>query len=172
MFIMEELVKSLTKKEQFVILIDGRAGSGKSTIARDLLERLNCDIHINLDEYTFDKTGLFDQVNIDKGFEIDFENTEYEVVRVLKDCRGSKKIIIEGCFSFGSFNFGDVTKVWVDVPKETAYTRLVQRELNDDGRKHISKSDIELSSIKWQEAEDRYIKASDPKSQAQFMIRN
>lgn len=163
------------QRDKIVILIDGRGGSGKSTIAKELASRLQDSVTYNLDEYTVDPTDLFDPEIVAKNFDIDFENTEYDQVKIVKEIDHSKNKyhIIEGCFSFRNiYQIKPDLKIWVELDKELSAERLNLREKQDPSRSKIPPEVIELSTSKWQEREDIYIVGANPKDAADFIVLN
>jgi len=168
----EKLMELKLSSSQKIIKIDGRGGSGKSTLARRIASSLPNSIHINLDEYTVDETDLFDQVNIDQGFQVEFKNTEYGEtgIKALMADSDSKFIIIEGCFSFK--NTPDIQSdidIWVEIDKETAKERLNKRESEDPRRQHLGIETIKLSTEMWQKSEDEYISEFKPWEKADLI---
>lgn len=152
-------------KDKVVVLIDGRGGSGKSTLSQLLADQLSDTLIINLDLYTVSKIDLYDPINIGKNFEIDFKNLEYDEdsIDILIKKVSNKFIIIEGCFSFKNIQSIDIDfKIWVEIEKNTARDRLNYRERNDKGRVHLSTEVIELATKMWQKSEDEYINEFNP----------
>lgn len=172
----QPLIDSLKQiaQDKVIVKIDGRGGSGKSTLAKLLANELNA-LHLNLDEYTTDKTDLFDQRNIDLDFEINFQNKKYDeqaVSKIIEDT-GKKYIFLEGCFSFKNLAEIDADYlIWVEVDRAEAGNRLNSREKLDSGRPHISHETIELSTTKWQESEDKYIAEFSPQTRADYIFDN
>jgi len=162
-------------QSKIVIKVDGRGGSGKSTISKNLASRLQDSLYINLDDYNLDTIDLFDQRKIEIGFDIDFQNTEYDQAKLQEIIEGTKAkyIILEGCFSFK--NTPEISadyKIWIDVSREIAAQRLNLRERNDPGRSEVSTANIELATEKWQQSEDKYIAEYKPGEKADNIIEN
>jgi len=169
--IIDKIQKSKKSDKPFIIAIDGRAGSGKSTLAKYIHAQINNSIYFNLDAYTVEGGDLFNQSNIDRGFEIDFENKKYDTSRILTEILENKAdvVILDGCFSFKNLPGIEMDyKVWVELNREIALERLIKRELEEDH--DIKPEIIKLSSKKWQEAEERYLLDFDPISKADLVV--
>lgn len=162
-------------KSKVIIKVDGRGGSGKSTISKDLASKLQDSLYVNLDDYTLDNIDLFDKENIEIGFNIDFQNKEYDQTKLQEIIKSTKNkyIILEGCFSFKNTpQISADYKVWIEVSRKVAAQRLNQRERNDPGRVEISTGNIELATEKWQQSEDEYIAEYRPEERADDIIEN
>ncbi len=166
-----QILKSKKNHKPFIVVIDGRAGSGKSTLAKEIHSQIDDSKYFNLDAYTIRGGNSFNQLNIDQTFEADFENTQYETDRIAAEIlknQGSL-IILDGCFSYKNLaNIEIDFKIWVEVDKDTALERALAKELTKD--QDASLETIKLSSVKCQEAEDRYILEFDPKNRADLSI--
>lgn len=156
-----------------VIKIDGRGGSGKSTFANRLAELLEEACVVNLDAHVVNGIDLFSAETIRKNFEVDFQDTSYDEL-ALMDILNNKKFkyyIFEGCFSFKNTEFIKADyNIWVDISKDEAADRLNQREKNDSSHSHFPVELIALSTKKWQESEDMYIKNYNPIEKADFIV--
>lgn len=171
--IVDKIHRLQSKKadKPLIIAIDGRAGSGKSTLAKEIHSQLKNSTYFNLDAYTIEGGDLFNQTNIDLGFEIDFENKEYDSNRIMLEIIENKTdvVILDGCFSYKNlFDIEIDYKIWVEVNKDAALERLIKRELEED--RDIKPEIIRLSSQKWQEAEARYLLDFNPVSKADLII--
>lgn len=148
----EELIKRLRLllKEQtsVVVAIDGRCGSGKTTLSEIISERLDCNI-IHTDDFFLRPQQKTPERLSEVGGNIDYERFKNEVVDKLKteksfsyrpyDC-GTRALrepiniepkeltIIEGSYSchpyFGSY--ADL-KIFVTAPREIILGRLTKR---------------------------------------------
>ena len=160
-----------------LILIDGRGGAGKSTAAKqivDKLQELNRSAeHFNLDQYQEESADLFSQKNIELGFDIDFQGRPYDLKKLTRalEYSSAEFKIVEGCFSFKIAELLDPDlKVWVELDVMVAADRLNKREMVD--RPEISSDIIELSTLKWQESEDKYIDEYHPAEIADVVLNN
>lgn len=172
-FVLQELRN--IDKSKVIVKVDGRGGSGKTTIAKKISEALITSIYINLDNYVLNGVDLFDQKNIDNGFNFDFQNTTYNeaLIKGIIQSTSFKYIIIEGCFSFKNTSIIlEDYKIWIEVSKEVARQRLNNREKSDPGRKHLSFEIIELASERWQKSEDDYLMQFKPQEKANAVIKN
>ncbi|WKZ24109.1 MAG: shikimate kinase [Candidatus Dojkabacteria bacterium] len=173
--LLNQLKEVSQTEEKVLIIIDGRGGSGKSTIALQLSEILKDALVIPLDAFTVNQIDLFHPDIIAKNFAVDFSQTQYDEVRISHEiARTDKKyIILEGCFSFKNLTTIPYHySIWVETPREVAANRLNSRERNDPGRKHLQTEIIELSTKMWQKSEDAYITAFKPQLTANVVLQN
>ena len=108
---------------------------------------------------------------VESRYEIDFENTEYNIEKIQQHIKTSNSsvIFLEGSFCFK--NLGDIEtdfKILVEVNAKIAADRLNNREIRE--RTEIDSEIIKLSTIKWQEAEERYINVFKPKEHADIVV--
>lgn len=160
------LLDKISKKPNFIIAIDGRGGSGKSTLGKELSTKLPNSKLVQLDGILGDGE-LYTKENIEQGFKIDFsENrSSSEMIKAISNYK-TPVLIIEGCFSFKipiNFNF----RIWVECDKSICYQRLVNRERAD--RLDIATELIILANTKYQECEDKYIKNYQPQEKANII---
>lgn len=165
-------LQTKNRSKPIIVAVDGRSGSGKSTLAKILEQSISSSVRLNLDAYTLRSGDFFSDEHIQKGFEIDFENTIYLIDEIKKEIQkfsNKKVIILEGAFSFK--NLEDINfdlKIFVDLDKELAANRLNKRELEE--RTEIDPEIIRLSTRKWQEAEDRYFLNFNPKDKVDLVV--
>lgn len=166
-----KIVSMIRERNTRVVFIDGRGGSGKSTFARKLAEQSPKYVYVNLDDFQVEGGDLFSPENIQKGFEIDFENRvfrEKEIADLIKS-DANKIYLLEGCFCFK--NLWTITPdllIWIDIAQERARKRLNDREKAE--RTEIDPAVIELSTKKYQESESKYIKEFMPMNRADVII--
>ena len=80
------LLNKISKKPNFIIAIDGRGGSGKSTLSKELSKKLPNSKLVQLDGILGDGE-LYTKENIEQGFEIDFsENrSSSEIIKAISN---------------------------------------------------------------------------------------
>lgn len=165
------LGKSQSSQKPFIIAIDGRSSSGKSTLSVKLEKLLPNSKRFNLDTFDLNGGEFFSSQNIAKNFEIDFENRQFDIAKIQQEIAQNdyKVVILEGAFSFKNLLEIDFDlKIWVELKKEIASERLNNREINE--RTEIDPKIIRLSTQKWQIAEDRYLQNFKPKQKADLVI--
>lgn len=166
--VLEKIKECLREKEQLVVAIDGRASSGKTTLAECLRIAICADV-IHMDDF-FVPPKLRTAERFEKpGGNIHYERFLKEVLPVLSknepfsygifDCGaadfvGERKIgnspvrIVEGAYSchpvFG--DYADIT-VFSDVPKEEQIKRI---------RKRNGEKMLEIFRTKWIPLEEEY----------------
>lgn len=167
-----DLIKEKAKKQKkYVVAIDGRGGSGKSTFSKKLHSILEHSELIELDAYQIDSADIFCPENVAINFDIKFENRQFNIEHINQKILESRHhiILLEGCFSFRNLNSIKLDyTIWVEVNKEIAKERLNNREKTE--RTEIAPEIIELCTQKYQEAEDRYIKNFNPQNKADYIF--
>ena len=143
----------LSKKPNSIIAIDGRCGSGKTTLAMKLKENLNCNV-IHTDHFFLQPEQRTDERYSEPGGNIDYERFYSEVLIPLEinldfsytpfDCKTQKQgspvfiknnkiTIIEGTYScHPNFNEHLDLKIFVDIDEETQMKRIISRNGNDE----------------------------------------
>ncbi|MFM8620885.1 MAG: uridine kinase [Candidatus Nanopelagicaceae bacterium] len=123
-----------------IILIDGPAGAGKTTLALELQSELNCEI-VHLD-YVYDGwenalSSSLTEVLVDlvsaflKGIEFElpvynWEAMSFDSVRIIKP---APALIIEGVGAGQSAIRGTASALyWLDIDYETGLERVLQRD--------------------------------------------
>lgn len=188
--ILQKLQFLLATKPLVIIAIDGRGGSGKTTITSKIQTELGISVQIvHMDDFYYPsskRTKLATQFD----YNFDWQRLELQVLKPLtngfnsnfkkynwnKDkLDGSNKIIptgliiIEGCYCLQQNlqKYYDL-KIWVETDKKTAFQRGLNRDL-------ILKNSLDLNQKiaswhEWQRLEDIYISKTDPTSTANFVI--
>lgn len=163
--IQELETKNSQSQKPFIIAIDGRGGSGKSTIAKQLTEKLDCEL-IEKDRYFYFEEDLnFNQETID------CQNFDWKSEEFLKDVANCQKntIIVEGCGSFQIEKELEINlKIWVQLDEKTASERGQKRnQKNFPTANPKILSDIWRQIVTWQE---KYITINLPKEQVDLVI--
>ena len=153
--IADKIKKLHEKNKIFLIAIDGRSGSGKSYVAKKLMEELPNSTLIQVDSFDMYEG----KTNVQK-----FIDTILKPLR--KDIEGDKIVILEGIFSLKSelISYYDF-KIWVECPAEIGFKRGLKRdfELNgiDNSQKWINY---------WIPKEEEYIRKEEPQKKADYII--
>lgn len=170
--ISEEIKDRLQTNQSMIIFVDGRGGSGKSTMVKNLAEIIDNSLIINLDAYMLDSMDMFSRDNIEREFEINFENRRPDIEKIRKVIEESNAqvIFLEGCFSFKIIEIIPDVRIWIEVNEQEAKKRLNDREKNE--HTDIDPQIIELSTEKWQDAEERYLNDFKPKEKSDFILLN
>lgn len=142
-----------SSKGSIWIGIDGRSGSGKSTISQIISEKLK-----NVTVVHLDKFDLYESENVSKVID--------EVIQPLKSKKEKSIIILEGVFALNSklvsfYNY----KIWIEFPKDLGFERGLKRDINlndiDNSNKWITY---------WLPKEDEYINKEKPYQKADYII--
>jgi adenylate kinase family enzyme len=159
----EQITKLLSDLKSRVILIDGRGGSGKSTIARKLQTLISG---------SQDAIVMFTPEMIQNDFDIDFQNRRIDIQSLKSKLDVLSGItILEGCFSFKlKENFENPILIWIDVDKTESALRLNRREI--DEHPELEEFLVKRSTQKWQESEDEYILQMRPLELADVVLVN
>jgi len=162
----------------YTIAIDGRAGSGKTTLADYIAKLLPNYTHLNGDDYfePSDSQLVWGAFN-DKRFIQDvieplqssnsFTYSPYdwsaETPITSRNIIITNGLVLERCYSF-KFNLLWDLKIWGEVPRELCLKRGVARE-------RLPKNTVlETWQKVWQPAEDKYIAKFRPKIMADIVI--
>lgn len=169
--IIEETERLLSEKENILIAIDGRCGSGKTTLAVQLQKKLQCEV-IPMDDFFLRPEQRTEERLATPGGNVDYERFLKEVMVPLSagrdfsyrpyDCRtqtlkGDKKIcrnritIIEGAYSCHPklWEYYDL-HIFLDVDKITQMDRI---------RKRNGNLEAVLFVEKWIPLEEKYFMA-------------
>ena len=173
---------ALTKDPVNVIAVDGRAASGKTTLARQLGAILDADV-VHMDDFFLPPALRTRERYQEPGGNVHYERFAAEVLPQLKraepfkyrifDCstmdygawrevRSSPWRIVEGAYShhprFG--NYADL-KVFFDIAPEEQMRRIRRR--NGDAR-------AEVFARRWIPLEEKYLSAFDVKAKADLVL--
>src|SRR5258708_5064699 len=115
--IVEKINDIAQKKKTVLIAIDGRSGSGKSSLAAKLQDKLRSVKIYHLDE-----------------FDLYEDNTQKVIDNLIKPIQSADKkeiIVLEGIFALrheleGYYDY----KIWVECPTEIGFQRGLQRDIN------------------------------------------
>lgn len=155
-----------------IILIDGPAGAGKTTLSLKLQEELNCEV-IHLDSVyngwvlalseslTNTLRDLLAAFTSGKDYELPIFNWATMSFDSTKIIKPADNLIIEGVGAGQSASRGYATKLyWVDIESEVG----LQRVLDRDG------SHLEAQMRAWQIREAKHFEAERTRDFADFII--
>jgi uridine kinase len=155
-----------------IILIDGPAGAGKTTLSLKLQEELNCEvIHLDYvyngwvfalsDSLTNTLSELLAAFTSGKEFELPIFNWETMNFDSTKIIKPADNLIIEGVGAGQSAIRGYATKLyWVDIDSEVG----LQRVLDRDG------AHLESQMRAWQIREAKHFEVERTREFADFII--
>ncbi|MBQ6707373.1 MAG: AAA family ATPase [Clostridia bacterium] len=166
--ILSQAEKLLETKDFIIIAIDGRCASGKTTLAYELRQKLNCNT-IHMDDFFLRPEQRTKERYDEIGGNVDYERFEEEVLASLKanaefeyrpfDCHTldfkepikvvpNKITVIEGSYSchdkFGKYY--DIN-IFLDADKDTQLERIKKRN---------GTSALQMFKDKWIPLEERY----------------
>lgn len=162
------------------IAIDGRGGSGKTTLAALLMKKLNAQLILTDDFASWDNPYDWSQLVIERVFDpIEngaktlsyprskwWENHQPESV---VDQPVTKIMILEGVGSLRK-EFRDYISIdiFVNTPREICLQRGIERDVNND----TGKTEAEIAAMweKWASNEDAYIARDKPQEYADIVI--
>lgn len=161
----------------FTIAIDGRGGSGKSTFAELLKEKLPGFVVLNGDDYfePIDDPIVWGDFNDDRFAEDIIQplksgssfayrpydwHTEPHITEQKIDI--TKGFILERCYAF-KFDLDWDLKIWVEAPKEVCLERGIAKE-------RMPRKKIIPAWKVWQAKEDEYIRDFKPQEKADIVI--
>lgn len=141
------------KQNRVFIGIDGRSGSGKSTFAQEIKNRIVDSTIIHLDSFDLYKSKeSFDRV-VSEVFD-------------LKENINSKFIIVEGVFALSkAFRKYYSYSIWIELSEKEGFKKGLQRDISMNG---IDNSD--KWSKYWLPKERKYIIAEKPKRYSNYII--
>lgn len=171
---MKETVKAIIDKiEKFnldrcIVAIDGRCASGKSTLAKELSDKLDCSV-VYMDDFFLRPEQRTEKRLSEAGGNIDYERFLDEIVKPVKrgmdfsyrpfDCHllGFKEavkvdlksvILIEGSYSCHP-KFDDIydLKIFLDVDKQKQLERIEKRN---------GKNQLSIFQSRWIPLEEKY----------------
>lgn len=177
-----QLINESTPKTGTVklVAIDGRGGSGKSTFARLLADKLQASI-VQTDDFAgWDNTLDWWPLFIEKVFDpicegaktLSYERSKWwenHHPEPVKNQRVTPIMILEGVSSLRKeFRPYISVGIFIDTPKEVC----LQRGLDRDEGNNTGKSTADLTKIweEWQRDENEYFARDDPMSFANFVI--
>jgi uridine kinase len=174
--IISNIQKISTKTEPLLIAIDGVGGSGKTSLAKYLQNKLkNCFI-VQLDDFYSPKIKASDILRIKDQVILPLKNKKEGKFQIydwktdkLSDWQTIKpegKIIIEGVYAMDKqiISYYDV-KIWIEYPPELGFKRGVSRDITGDG---VDNSEKWIKD--WMPLEKQYIIDQNPKSKADYII--
>lgn len=172
-----------------LMAIDGRGGSGKTTLTCELSKQLKDVTIVAMDDFYL-PSNLRDNSN-PQYFNFNIKRLLREVIQPLStdkkaiyqrydwakdtmaethEIKPGGLVIVEGCYSLHTLlrDFYDF-KIWVEVDKDLALTRGVSRDLM-----HEKEADHKIKLRQWKEdfqpKEDRYIETMEPKECADTVV--
>jgi uridine kinase len=154
----------------YTVAVDGRGGSGKTSLNKYLVQLLPKFDFINGDDY-FEPVdsevvwGAFNDERFEQDVIIPLQQGDtflyapciWEAggIQPATEVRVEQGICIERCFSFPMPLDWDLT-IWVDTPRAVCLDRGIAREIIPEARARRAWEDV------WQPAEDEYIARLDP----------
>ncbi len=180
--ILEHINSYLLESNTCVISIDGRCGSGKSTMAKQLSAILGCDI-IHMDDFFLPLQKRTEERLLEAGGNVDYERFSEEILPHLNeslglsyrvfDCRimdfngsvdikSSKIKLIEGSYSHHPYfnEYADI-KVFSSISSEEQMRRIIKR--NGEEVASIFKS-------KWIPMEEKYFASFEVKDKSDIIV--
>jgi uridine kinase len=159
--------------QTLLLAIDGRGGSGKSTIAERLQERLESAVVVHLDDFvseTVERQRLLQQVilPLKVGQPIRYQRFDWTTRSLAEwtDLEPGDVLIIEGVSTLhpdlrAHFDIA----VWLECPAEVGFRRGLARDRDNYG------VDTRRQWVdEWMPAEERYIATHRPQDHADFII--
>ncbi len=177
-------INSLLKTKNYILMaLDGRCGAGKTTLARALQEKLNCNI-IHMDDFFLRPEQRTRERLEVPGENIDYERFLTQVMIPLSqnkefqyrpfDCKtGSlgeiiqvfpnKITLVEGSYSCHSklWNYYDL-HIFADIDPETQLQRIISRN---------GKAAAEIFKSKWIPLEEAYFEAFSIRERCEIVIK-
>ena len=162
----------------YTIAIDGRAGSGKTTLAMRLQNLLPDFVHLNGDDYFEPKKdklvwGAFNDERfikevvepLQKGNSFIYRPYDWHADPPITERKivVNHGICLERCYSF-RFDLAWDLKIWVETPRELCLQRGLARE------KLPKKTVLRTWQEVWQPLEDKYITETKPRHHADIVI--
>ncbi|MFI3207139.1 MAG: NB-ARC domain-containing protein [Clostridia bacterium] len=146
--IFDKILNLLSEKDFFIIALDGRCGSGKTTFAQEISEKFNFDV-VHLDDFFLPLELRTKERLSEIGGNIHYERLFCEVIINLKkkqnfsykkfDCKTmtftksinintNRAVIVEGAYSLRP-EFDDIfdLKIFCDVDKALQKERIIKR---------------------------------------------
>jgi uridine kinase len=161
----------------YTIAVDGRGGSGKSTLTKYIAELLPEFIVLNGDDY-FEPTdgqvswGIFNDerfINdvikpISKSNKFVYKPYDWHSYPHISErtIEVSEGLCLERCYSF-LFELDWDLKIWVDTPKEECLSRGLKRE-------SMPRERVLIAWKEWQTNEDDYISDYNPSTKADIIL--
>lgn len=173
----EDLVRkisSLSRKHQtLLVAIDGRGGSGKSTLSVKLVENLHDVNVVHLDDFAYpetDRQRLLNQVinPLENNNPARYQRFDWGTKQLAEwhDIKPGGIVIVEGVSTlhdvlYKHFDF----KIWIECPAEVGFNRGLSRDLN------VYKVNTKDDWInKWMPEEKKYIEEHKPQEKADFIV--
>ena len=152
--LVNEIKNKTVDKKTFIVAIDGRSGSGKTSIANALKQNIpNAEI-VHLDTY-----GMYEGID-------SIHRVIDDLLDPMKRSEKERFLIVEGIFALTSelIPFYDY-KIWVECPEKLGFERGLQRDIKLNG---IDNSEKWLTY--WLPKEREYISTENPQHKADFII--
>ncbi len=162
----------------YIIAIDGRGGSGKTSFTKYLKELLPDFVFVSRDDY-FEPVenqivwGAYNEKRFKEELIGYLKNGNKFIYKPYdwhskphiseRSIEVTKGICIEGCISF-SFDLDWDLKIWIETPKELCLERGIAREMMP------TEKVIKVWQEIWQPEEDKYIDKNKPKEHADLVI--
>ncbi len=169
-------VKSLSRKQATLLIgIDGFGGSGKSTVAKFLKERLENVVIVEMDDFYLPALKRADYLRVkqqvlqplDNNLIASYQRYDWrsDTLAEWHTIHPGGIVIIEGVYSTHSdlANHYDF-KIWVDCPQEIGFKRGVERDKRRDG---VDNTDKWLTL--WMPQEKLYAETQKPKERADYI---
>jgi uridine kinase len=164
----EALIELLRERAEtgdkvLVVGISGYGGSGKTTLAAELGEKISGSTVIGVDEYYVIEDNLRDY-----DWSV-FKRDKFRDEITLRVESGEFKVVIcEGCGIFHPDTVDQFSiRVWVDTDLETATLRGMKRERSDNG---LNLDDVWREI--WEPNERSFEAKHDPKGKAHYSVKN
>lgn len=155
--VVASLSQLVRNKNNCIVAIDGRSGSGKTTVASELSSKIPSSKVVHTDEFDlYQGTSSIDRL------------IKEEVMPHKTSQASSNLLILEGIFSHDAKlqQYLDF-KIWVDVDREIGFKRGLARDIAFNGHDNSEKW---LNY--WLPLEDKYITEQNPQIKADIVISN
>lgn len=173
----DELVKKINdlprKQKTLLIAIDGRGGSGKSTLSKQLKQALKDVTIVHLDDFAYPETPrdrLLKQVILPiKANEIaKYQRYDWGTKQLAEwhEIIPGGIVIIEGVSTLHNvlneyFDF----RIWIECPPEVGFQRGLHRD------KSVYKADTTNEWLnKWMPEEKKYVEEHKPQEKADYIV--
>lgn len=177
---MEEIIQKISnisaKQKLVLVAIDGYGGSGKSTVSKQLKDKLPHITIVQMDDFYSPSLKRPDLKRLQEQVLVPLRNNEQARYQIYKwekdtlsewiDIEPSGCIIIEGVFSMNQQLIENYDyKIWVDCSPDKASERGIKRDQEEHG---VDTRDKWLRE--WLPREKEYIEKENPQGEADVII--
>lgn len=161
------------KRQTLLIAIDGRGGSGKSTLSQKLQEKLPNVTIVHLDDFAYpdtDRERLLKQVilPLEENKSARYQRFDWGTTQLGEwhEITPGGIVIVEGVSTlhdilYKHFDF----KVWIECPANTGFQRGLKRDID------VYKVDTRDEWLnKWMPEEKKYIDEQKPQKRADYIV--